>query len=103
AGSRTARTCGGLCPRDNATGGNREVARGSMAHVSDLNKYPPARRGCEPCLHILPSRCAERQGSSEPVARPSLRQRAKALRFDRRERLTRSIGLSSLRCSLSST
>jgi len=48
-----------------------------MSHVSDLNKEPQGRGGCEPCLHILPSGYAERQGPFEPEARPSLRQRAK--------------------------
>ncbi len=70
--SRMARTCSRMCPRDNASEGDREVARGSMSHVSDLNKEPQERRGCEPCLHILPSRFVERQGSFEPEARPSL-------------------------------
>src|SRR5438309_654954 len=74
--SRIARTCSRMCPRDDAAEGDREVARGSMSHVSDLNKEPQVRRGCEPCLHILPSRYAG-LGSFEPEARPSLRQRAK--------------------------
>ena len=66
--SRMARTCSRICPRDDAFEGDRELARGSMSHVSDLNKEPQGRRGCEPCLHILPPGYAERQGSFEPEA-----------------------------------
>src|SRR5437773_647233 len=38
--SRMARTCSRMCPRDDASEGDRELARGSMSHVSDLNKEP---------------------------------------------------------------
>jgi hypothetical protein len=53
--SRMARTCSRMCLRDDASEGDREVARGSMSHVSDLNKEPQGRRAYERCLHILPS------------------------------------------------
>jgi len=41
-----------------------------MSHVSDLNKEPQERRGCQPPLHILPVRYAGWQGSFEHGARP---------------------------------
>src|SRR2546425_2465938 len=69
--SRMARTCSRMCPRDDASEGDRQVARGSMSHVSDLNKEPQGRRGCEPSLHILPSQYAG-LGTFEPEARPPL-------------------------------